>query len=68
MTTKERYLSQVANVVKSLTEQYYMSHDEYYGIAHSLLNEIQAGYYPDDYVFGFTDALGKVGKYFDDKA
>lgn len=68
MTTKERYLSQVANVVKSLSEQYYMGQDEYYGIANSLLNEFEEGVYNNDYIAGFTDALRKVSEFFDDKA
>lgn len=68
MTTKERYLLQVTNIVKSLTEQYYMSQDEYYGIANMLLNEFDEGVYNSDYIAGFADALRKVSEFFDDKA
>lgn len=67
MTTKQRYLSQLATVVKALNEQYYMSCDEYDGIANSLLHEVEMGSYSDDYIFGFADALRKVGEFFDDK-
>lgn len=68
MTTKERYLLQLTNIVKSLSEQYYMSHDEYYAIVNSLLHEIENGDYSDDYVAGFMNALHSVSEFFDDKA
>lgn len=68
MSIKERYLSQLTNVIKSLNEQYYMSHDEYFGIAKSLLNGIQMRSHSDDYIFGFSDALSKIGEFFKDKA
>lgn len=68
MTTRERYLSQVTNVIKSLTEQYYMGNDEYFGIANSLFNDLKKGVYSDDYIYGYTDALRKVGEFFNDKA
>ena len=67
MTTKERYLSQLENVIKSLNEQYYMTEDEYYGRANSLLHEVEMGSYSDDYLWGFADALRKVSEFFDDK-
>lgn len=68
MSIKEKYLSQLTNVVKSLNEQYYMSHDEYFKIANKLLHDVQMGSYRDDYIFGFSDALRKVGEFFKDKA
>lgn len=64
MTIKERYLSQLKNVVKSLNEQYYMSSDEYDGIANSLLHEVEMGDYSDDYIIGFAAALRKVAEFF----
>lgn len=67
MTVKERYFSQLKNVVKSLNEQYYMCSDDYDVIANSLFHEVEMGSYSDDYIFGFADALRKVGEFFDDK-
>ena len=67
MTTKERYLSQIKNVIKSLNEQYYMTEDEYDKIANGLLHEAEMVSYSDDYLWGFADALRKVGEFFDDK-
>ena len=67
MTTKERYFSQIENVIKSLNEQYYMTEDEYYKIANGVLHEAEMGDYSDDYLWGFADALRKVSEFFDDK-
>lgn len=67
MITEERYLTQITNVIKSLNEQYYMTHDEYFGIAKSLLNGVQMRSHSDDYIFGFSDALSKIGEFFKNK-